>query len=96
MEDPIFQHKQIDNGFLVEMKILKVEKSEYYPEGIKYSLVVVDRKTGKRILGFDNHERKGHHIHKLNREIKYDFVDEWILIEDFNKEYEKIKRSLLK
>ena len=96
MEDIIFEHKQIDNGFLVDMKIRRVKKDEYYPEGVKYSLVVIDRKTGERLLGFDNHERKGHHIHKLKREVKYNFVDEWELIEDFNKEYENIKRRQLK
>jgi len=96
MGDIIFEHKQVDNGFLVEMGIIKVEKDAYCPEGIKYSLVVIDRKTKKRILGFDNHERKGHHIHKLNRELEYGFIDEWKLIEDFYKEYEKIKRRLIK
>ena len=94
MDDIIFEHKQIDNGYLIDMKIIKVGKDKYYPEGIKYSLVVIDRKTGKRILGFDNHERKGHHMHRLKRELNYYFVDEWKLIEDFNKEYEKIRKRL--
>ncbi len=96
MEDIIFEHKQLDNGFLIDIKIIKVEKDKYYPEGIKYSLVVIDRKTKKRVLGFDNYEKKGHHIHRLKRELKYDFIDEWKLIEDFNKEYEKLKRRLLR
>lgn len=91
MPEHIFDYKQIDNGYIIEMKITKVEKDEHYPEGIKYSLVIIDRKTKKRILGFDNHERKGHHIHKLDREIKYDFIDEWKLVGDFMKEYEDIK-----
>ena len=96
MLKPIFEYKQVDNGYLIDIKIRTVEKDKDYPEGIKYSLVVIDRKTSKRILGFDNHERKGHHMHKLNRELPYNFVDEWKLIEDFYNEYENIKRRLLK
>jgi len=92
MKGYIFEHKEIDENYLIEMKIVKVEKDEYNPEGIKYSLVVIERKTKKRLLGFDNHEKKGHHMHKLGRELKYHFIDEWKLIEDFMNEYEKIKR----
>tara|TARA_Y100000310_G_scaffold294612_1_gene325231 strand:- start:93 stop:377 length:285 start_codon:yes stop_codon:yes gene_type:complete len=91
MIEPIFEHKQFDNGYLIEMKIIRVKKDEYYPEGVKYSLVVINRRTRRRLLGFDNHERKGHHWHRLNREFKYEFEDEWKLIEDFYKEYEKLK-----
>lgn len=96
MPDIIFEHKQIDDGYLVEIKIIKIPKDEYHPEGIKYSLVAIDRKSGKRMLGFDNHERKWHHMHKLGKESNYDFVDEWKLIEDFMKEYEKIKERFSK
>lgn len=81
---------------MIEMKIVRVRKDVDYPDGIKYSLVVIDRKNAKRILGFDNHERRGHHMHRLERELPYVFVDEWKLIEDFNREFEKIKRRLLK
>lgn len=75
----------------MDIKIMKVEKDKYTPEGIKYSLVAIDIKTKKRVLGFDNHERKGHHMHKGNREIKYNFLNEWKLIEDFMEEYKKLK-----
>lgn len=94
MPDIIFEHRHIDSNYLIEMRIIKVEKDKYYPDGIKYSLVAIDRRTGKRVLGFDNHERKGHHMHRLGKEFRYDFVDEWKLIEDFNLEYEKIKKRL--
>ena len=95
MSDIIFAHKHVEERFVIEMKIVRVRKNSDYPEGIKYSLVVIDRKTAKRILGFDNHERRGHHMHRLGRELPYEFVDEWKLIEDFNKEYDKIKRRSL-
>lgn len=96
MEDPIFESKHIDGRFIIDIKINKVKADKYFPEGIKYSLVAVDKETGKRLLGFDNHENKGHHMHVLKFEKKYDFVDEWKLVEDFNNEYEKLKRRLLK
>lgn len=94
MDNIIFHHKQIDNSYSIEMKIMKVKEDKFRHEGIFYRLVVIDRKTGKRLLGFDNSERKGHHIYKGNRELKYDFIDEWRLIKDFMKEYEKLKEKL--
>lgn len=96
MLEPIFEYKQDDNGYLIEMKIVKVKKDKNYPEGVKYSLVMIDKETKKRVLGFDNHKGKGHHMHRLGREVSYEFVGEWKLIGDFYKEYEKIKRRLLK
>jgi hypothetical protein len=93
VSDIIFEHRHVDGNYVIEMTIIRVKKDADYPEGIKYSLVIIDRTTGKRVLGFDNHERRGHHIHKGKKEIKYSFVDEWTLIEDFTKEYEKIRRS---
>ena len=33
------------------------------PEGLKYSLVYIDR-DGRRLLGYDNAEGKGHHRHE--------------------------------
>lgn len=92
--EEIFEYKQIDGDYLIDMQIIKVKESKEYPEGIKYSLVAIDRKTGKRILGLDNHEKKGHHIHILRRELKYKFVDWPKLIEDFEREFERIKKRL--
>jgi hypothetical protein len=94
IKDPLFQIKNIEEPFLVEMKIIEVAKDEFHPEGIKYSLVAIDIRTGKRVLGFDNHERKGHHMHIMNKEKEYEFIDEWKLIEDFNNELEKLKRKI--
>ena len=83
MTEPVFEHKHKYKNYIVEINIYKVLKDEFHPEGFQYSLVLV--KDGKRILGYDNHERKGHHIHKGDREIPYEFVDEWKLIEDTKK-----------
>jgi len=94
--ESIYEYKQSDNGYLIELRIIKVKKDENFPEGIKYSLVAIEKKTGRRILGFDNERGKGHHMHRLGRELHYEFKDEWALIGDFYIEYEKIKRRLLK
>ena len=96
MPESIYEYKQSDNGYLIELRIIKVKKDENFPEGIKYSLVAIEKKTGKRILGFDNERGQGHHMHRLGRELPYAFKNEWTLIGDFYIEYEKIKRRLLK
>lgn len=96
MPDYIFEYKQSDSGYLIEMRIMKVKKDNNFPEGVKYSLVAIDKKTGRRVLGFDNERGKGHHIHRLGRELPYEFEDEWKLVEDFYKEYENLKRRLPK
>lgn len=94
MGEPVFEHKHREKNFVVEIKIFKVPKDDFHPEGFQYSLVLI--KDGKRILGYDNHERKGHHIHRGDRELPYDFEDEWKLIEDFQKEVDKLTKGELK
>ena len=94
MREPIFEHKHKDKNCIVEIKIYKMPKDECHPEGFQYSLALI--KDGKRVLGYDNHERKGHHVHKGGRELPYKFVDEWKLIEDFQKDVEKITKGELK
>ena len=94
MMEPVFEHKHKYKDYIVDIKVYRVPKDKYFPEGFKYSLVLI--KAGKRILGYDNHERRGHHIHRGNRELPYEFVDEWKLIGDFQKEVEKITKGELK
>ena len=94
MSEPVYEYKHNDNGYLIEIRILRVDKDSDYPEGIKYSLVAIDRKTKNRVLGYDNERGKGHHMHRQGREMPYEFTDEWKLVEDFYNEYEKIKRRL--
>ncbi len=94
MSELIFEHKHKYEDYLVDIKIYKVPEDEFHPEGFQYSLVLI--KAGKRILGYDNHERKGPHIHKGNRELPYDFVDEWQLIGDFQKDADKITKGELR
>ncbi|MBI2129127.1 hypothetical protein HYU07_02715 [Candidatus Woesearchaeota archaeon] len=94
MSELIFSHKHRDKNYIVEIDIYKVEKDEFHPEGFQYSLALI--KDGKRVLGYDNHERKGHHIHRGNMELPYEFVDEWKLVEDFQKDIERITKGEVK
>jgi len=43
---------QINQSAFYEIKVWKVPKSEFFNEGIKYSLAILE--NGKRIVGYDN------------------------------------------
>ena len=90
----IFYRKNIEpNGDIVEMRIWEVPSSKRGPSGLKYSLVYV--KEGKRIIGYDNAEGKGHHRHFKGREFVYDFRGVDNLIQDFYEDVEKFRGDLL-
>jgi len=53
----LLKTKTVDErGNIVEVKILRVEKTESEPYGIKYSLVYIE--NGERVVGYDNYEKK--------------------------------------
>jgi len=92
--DLLFHRKNIEpNGDIVEMKIWKIPHSKDKPHGLKYSLVYI--KEGKRIIGYDNAERKGDHKHYKDNVSPYHFKDVETLIKDFYGDVEKIKRGEL-
>ena len=66
---------------VVEIKIWKVPKSEYYQEGRKFSLFLVY--LGEVVIGIDNHKPKGPNLHLGNKKVPYDFKDEETLLVDF-------------
>lgn len=68
---------------IAELKVWKIPETLSYPEGIKFSLFLVWKESGKVIIGFDNHQPKGPHMHRRNREKSYEFKDVNQLIEDF-------------
>lgn len=76
-------HKTLDLKAVVEMKIFQVPVSEDYPEGIKYSLFCVDPETNYIYVGFDNHQPKGHHIHKNDEETVCFFRGQETLVNEF-------------
>lgn len=83
----IFSHKNIrKNGDIVNINIERVEKNSQYPEGIRYSLSYIS--NGESLLRYDNYAGHSHHKHIKNKRILYDFKDEWMLIEDFDKDLE--------
>ena len=66
----------------MEIKVYEVTKDSSYPEGFKYSLIIIDPKSGEKVL-MDNHKPKSHHYHLDETEYLYKFkgIDE--LFEDF-------------
>jgi hypothetical protein len=92
MSELVFHDKKVlDNYHLMEIRIWKVKKDKFNPEGFHYSLVLI--KNNKRILGYDNHERKGHHKHVLDKESEYKFASVEKLLKDF---YDDLNRLVNK
>lgn len=86
----IYEHKRFyPNGDISEITIWKVEKSKEKPYGYKYSLAYI--REGKRIIGYDNAERKGDHRHYENREYPYIFKDVDQLFNDFYKDIRRFR-----
>jgi hypothetical protein len=68
----------------MELTIHDVGRSARYPDGVKYGLLALDLKSGKRVL-MDNHRPKGPHVHLDDRELVYDYRGDDRLIEDFKR-----------
>lgn len=60
----------------------KVQASDAYPKGVKYSMFLVNRETGEILIGFDNHRPKGPHLHVEGREVPYPYRGISGLVED--------------
>ena len=68
----------------MEMSVWEIPKKDLvrFPEGYKYKLILIELKTGKKVL-MDNHHPKGHHVHLNDIEFDYVFVDLETLVKDF-------------
>lgn len=77
------------DGSFFEIKIWSVKVAADKPRGFKYSLVYI--KDGARLVGYDNAERKGDHIHFERKEIPYKFKDIDKLFNDFFTDVDKIR-----
>lgn len=75
------KHK-VQKKYVMELKIFQIRDDPRYRDGVKYSLVFVEPKTGRRVL-MDNHFPKGHHIHLDDREYSNVYISEELLIEKF-------------
>lgn len=85
MTETILHQKIVrENGDIIEMRILRVEKDKAHPECLRYSLVYIRER--KRIVGYDNFEGKGHHKHLAGKELPYAFSDVEVLVNDFKKD----------
>jgi len=66
-----------------EVRISTFSPSPELPEGIRYSLCLVDLENGAVVLLYDVHRGKSHHRHLRGEEASYGFVDEDTLLDDF-------------
>ena len=73
---------EFHNRYIKEQTIYFVD-DQNYPDGLKYSLVVIDLETGKKLV-MDNHKPKGPHYHLDHLEFKYDFSGVDKLLADFD------------
>ena len=73
--------QEIRGRFIVEVKVWRVNDKRY-PYNLKYSLIFVERKTGRRVL-MDNHHPKTPHIHLNEVEFPYEFESVGKLLKDF-------------
>jgi hypothetical protein len=81
----------LGSGYIEEAKIWIVPVSERYPEGIRFRLVLVDRRTGEIALLYDNHWPKGPHVHAGGVETRYRFRSVEKLLKDFLEHVSRIE-----
>lgn len=77
----------------VEIKVWEVEATPDKLHGYKYSLVYIVK--GKRVIGYDNAERKGDHMHYGDRTKPYKFESLQRLVEDFYLDVQRFREENL-
>ncbi|MCT4641505.1 MAG: hypothetical protein N4A33_04350 [Bacteriovoracaceae bacterium] len=75
--------EEIKNKYIMELKIHAVDDKRY-EHRVKYSLLMINPKTQKKVL-MDNHHPKGPHFHLNEDEFDYEYRNDDKLIEDFKK-----------
>jgi hypothetical protein len=85
MPPVILEARDVIGGgrYLQEVRISTFPPSADLPEGVRYSLCLVDLKSGEMVLLYDVHRGKSHHRHLRGTETSYNFVDEDTLLDDF-------------
>ena len=81
---------QISDVAFYEVKIWKVPKSDFFVEGLKYSMVIIENEN--RVLGYDNERGKSHHKHVGGKEFFYDYKGIELLLGEFEKDIEKFRK----
>ena len=80
------------DGIVVEFKVWQVARSTQYPEGFKYSFFAI--RDGVVLVGYDNHEPKGHHRHFGGVEREYEFKGLEKLRADFRRDLERVRKRI--
>ena len=76
-------HGTTNEVAVAELKVYEVPSAQHYPDGLKFSMFLVLKDSGRVLLGFDNHKPKGPHLHLHDREIPYEYNGIDRLVEDF-------------
>lgn len=89
MKATLIRHSRLrfGDGGMIEVKLWKVPQSAYAPHGYKYSLVYIEGR--KRVIVYDNGERRGDHRHYADKEERYAFMSIDQLIRDFRRDVSK-------
>jgi hypothetical protein len=84
----VYEDRQILAGgrYLQEIRISMFAPSPNSPEGLRYSLCLVDRETDEVILLYDIHRGKSHHRHLRGKETPYIYQDPASLVADFRRD----------
>jgi hypothetical protein len=93
MKAKLVYHKKLvePDGGIIEIKFWSVPVTPDKPQGVKYSLVSV--KGGKRLIGYDHAEGKGHHRHLGEKEEPYRFRSIERLFQDFHRDLNAFKQG---
>jgi len=97
MPPVIFEDREViaAGQYLQEVRISTVPSDADFPEGVRYSLCLVDRTTNTVVLLYDIHRGKSHHRHLRGQETSYTFVDEDTLLTDFLRDVDLIVEGKL-
>lgn len=93
----IYDDRQVLAGgrYLQQIRISAFRSSVENPEGLRYSLCLVDRMTGQIVLLYDVHRGKGHHRHLRGKQTNYAYVDPGGLIADFRQDVDLVLKGKL-
>jgi hypothetical protein len=97
MPPVILETRDVIGGgrYLQEVRISTFSPNPELPQGVRYSLCLVDLGSGQVVLLYDVHRGKSHHRHLRGEETAYSFVDEDTLLDDFLRDVELILESKL-
>ena len=68
-------------GGVVELKVSNLPRSGKYPGGCKFSLFLVSQ--GEMLVGIDNHQPKGAHVHLGGEQFPFHYTDDEQLLKEF-------------